>query len=42
VPADCKAADLTSQQKALEFLFFDLSACVTDDTQPVKIIPPPQ
>jgi hypothetical protein len=42
VPADCKTANLTSQQKALEFLFFDLSACVTDDTQPVKIIPPPQ
>jgi hypothetical protein len=25
---------LNSQQKALEFLFFDLSACVTDDREP--------
>jgi len=41
VPADCKAANLTSQQKALEFLFFDLSACVTDDTKPPPPPPPP-
>jgi|HubBroStandDraft_6_1064221.scaffolds.fasta_scaffold22097_2 hypothetical protein len=37
VPKDCTAADLTAQQKALEFLFFDLAACVTDDT----VVPPP-
>jgi hypothetical protein len=41
VPADCMAADLTPQQKALEFLFFDLAACVTDDTKPPPPPPPP-
>jgi hypothetical protein len=42
VPTDCAAADLTAQQKALEFLFFDLSACVVDDMAPMpRIIPPP-
>ncbi|MGO9837001.1 MAG: hypothetical protein ACLP1X_22625 [Polyangiaceae bacterium] len=40
VPADCKAADLSAQQKALEFLFFDLAACVTDDTKPPPPPPP--
>ncbi|MGH7435966.1 MAG: hypothetical protein ACRENE_09855 [Polyangiaceae bacterium] len=42
VPTDCKAADLSPQQKALEYLFFDLAACVVDDMAPMpKIIPPP-
>jgi|CZKU01.1.fsa_nt_gi hypothetical protein len=36
VPGMCKQGDLSAQEKALEFLFFDLSACVTDDS-----IPPP-
>ena len=40
MPADCKAADLTAQQKALEFLFFDLSACVMPDTI-IPTTPPP-
>ncbi len=39
VPSGCKKAPLSNQQKALEFLFFDLSACVTDDSQPSP--PPP-
>jgi hypothetical protein len=35
VPADCPTnTTLTAQQKALEFLFFDLSACVSDDSKP--------
>jgi hypothetical protein len=34
VPATCDSADLTPQEKALEFLFFDLSSCVRDDRQP--------
>jgi hypothetical protein len=40
VPAACKLNDLSPQEKALEVLFFDLSACVQDDhyTPP----PPPQ
>jgi hypothetical protein len=42
VPTDCTAADLTAQQKALEYLFFDLSACVVDDMAPMpRMIPPP-
>jgi len=39
VPGACKAADLSPQEKALEFLFFDLASCVQDDTKPV--VPPP-
>jgi hypothetical protein len=38
IPAMCPKATLTAQQKALEFLFFDLSACVSDDS---KNPPPP-
>ncbi len=40
IPGDCAAANLTSQQKALEFLFFDLSACVAADGA-VPPLPPP-
>jgi hypothetical protein len=36
-PKGCVSADLSAQEKALEFMFFDLSSCVTDETQP----PPP-
>jgi hypothetical protein len=36
-PNGCVAGDLKPQEKALEFLFFDLSSCVTDETVP----PPP-
>jgi hypothetical protein len=44
VPSGCGAKKaLTAQQKALEFLFFDLSACVTDDSMPPPPVPnPPQ
>ncbi len=39
-PAECNASPLTPQEKALEFLLFDLAACIQkDDTQPVP--PPP-
>lgn len=38
-PSECTSAPLTPQEKILEFLLFDLAACVqTDDTPPA---PPP-
>jgi hypothetical protein len=36
-PKNCNNNPLTAQEKALEFLLFDLSSCITNDTQP----PPP-
>jgi len=41
IPAGCPNKPLTPQQKALEFLFFDLSACVTNDMAPPPPPPPP-
>ena len=39
-PASCDSAPLTAQEKVLEFLLFDLAACVQkDDTPPTP--PPP-
>jgi hypothetical protein len=40
LPGACMVGPLSDQEKALEFLFFDLSACVTNDTQPPPIPPP--
>jgi hypothetical protein len=37
IPSGCTAGSLTPQQKALEFLFFELSGCVSADNAP----PPP-
>ena len=37
-PDGCRGKTLSAQEKALEFLFFDLSACVQPDTQ--KPVPP--
>jgi hypothetical protein len=40
VPGACKAGSMTAQEKALEFLIFNLASCVSDESQPMK--PPPQ
>jgi hypothetical protein len=41
IPAGCTNKGLSDQQKALEFLFFDLSACVTNDMGAPPPPPPP-
>jgi hypothetical protein len=40
VPAKCTAGPLTAQQKALEYLFFDLAACVAPEDKPPPMPPP--
>jgi hypothetical protein len=39
IPGSCGTTDLTAQEKALLFLFMDLSSCVQNDRDPPK--PPP-
>ena len=40
VPGACKKTPLSAQEKALEYLFFDLSACVHDESTPPPPPPP--
>jgi hypothetical protein len=42
-PGGCKATGLSGQAKAMEFLFFDLSACIQPDTTTPEppVVPPP-
>jgi hypothetical protein len=43
LPASCTTGGtLSAQEKALEFLFFDLAACVRDETVPQVMLPPPK
>jgi hypothetical protein len=41
IPDACAGPPLSAQLKALEFLFFDLSACVSNDSLPPPNLPPP-
>ena len=40
-PAGCAMHPLTAQEKALEFMLFDLSSCLQSVGQPPKVIIPP-
>jgi hypothetical protein len=42
LPTSCTTGTLSAQEMALEFLFFDLAACVHDETVPQTMPPPPK
>jgi hypothetical protein len=40
-PTDCSNQPMTPQEKALEFMLFDASACVLPDSERPRVFEPP-
>jgi hypothetical protein len=40
-PTGCTTTDLSPQEKVLEYMFFDIAACIRSDTTPPVVLPPP-